>query len=127
MGYRVRLDVAIFMSNGDCSNFNKGIFGGFVAKDYKQPLDLLKLSFPVTHPSMFRRIGFRFMETMPNSNSRYTNYGRPLENISNHKAWTTKLNEATNSTCIQLRHTTEAGYDAKKLLVNLGVLSDTDS
>lgn len=123
MGYRVRLDVATMVSNGDNGDWTKGIFGGFVAKDYRQPLDLLKLAFPVAHPSMFRRIGFRFMETTPVCNARYVHYGRPLESLTDkeRREWKAHLNAETGSTCIQMQDAMDASYDAVKLLSVLGV------
>lgn len=34
-------------------------------KSYRDPLDLRKLCFPLIHPSFFRRLGFRWLETVP--------------------------------------------------------------
>ena len=34
-------------------------------KSYAEHLDLQKLTFPVAHPSMFRRFGFKWLETVP--------------------------------------------------------------
>jgi hypothetical protein len=47
-------------------------------KDWREALDLRKVAFPVAHPSMLRRIGFRWLETCPLiENERYTSgYGR---------------------------------------------------
>lgn len=39
--------------------------GSVTVKHYGQPLDIQKLCFPLAHPSMFRRIGFKFLETTP--------------------------------------------------------------
>lgn len=36
-----------------------------VIKDWKQPLDLKKIAFPIANPSMQRRFGFRHLETVP--------------------------------------------------------------
>lgn len=44
---------------------NEAITGTVHLKDYKDRLDLKKLCFPIAHPSMLRRIGFRFLETVP--------------------------------------------------------------
>jgi hypothetical protein len=37
-------------------------------KDYNQPLNLLKMCYPLVHPSMQRRTSFRWLETLPNLN-----------------------------------------------------------
>lgn len=61
-GYRVRLDVEFGASkhNNDICTVRVCV------KDWRQPLDLKKLTFPIAHPSMFRRFGFRWLETVPN-------------------------------------------------------------
>lgn len=60
-GYRVRLDIEFFGSKKD----NEIVSAIVNVKDYRQPLDLKKLAFPISHPSMFRRLGFRWLETYP--------------------------------------------------------------
>lgn len=63
-GYRVRL----------ICEFKAAIEGEEVSgarvviKDWKQPLDLRKIAFPIAHPSMQRRFGFRHLETVPGIN-----------------------------------------------------------
>lgn len=47
-------------------------------KDYNEQLDLLKLSFPLAHPSMLRRIGFSAAETIPGPTIDFPNYGRVM-------------------------------------------------
>lgn len=51
-------------------------------KRYKDKLDIKKLMFPLIHPSMLRRIGFRYLETDPKlENSSYKiGYGYSLYN-----------------------------------------------
>lgn len=39
--------------------------GSVKLKDFRQPLSLKKICFPMAHPSMLRRIGFKFLETIP--------------------------------------------------------------
>lgn len=48
-------------------------------KDWRQPLDLTKLAFPMIHPSMLRRVMFRWLETVPNLTNRGFSggYGTP--------------------------------------------------
>ena len=41
------------------------LFPTVLVKDYGQRIDLQKLCFPIAHPSMFRRFGFKWLETHP--------------------------------------------------------------
>lgn len=65
-GYRVRLNLEFFGSKEG----NDLSVARVCVKDWRQPLDLKKLTFPVAHPSMFRRFGFRWLETTPNLTNR---------------------------------------------------------
>lgn len=65
-GYRVRLDVEFFGAGSSASSTPNRICSARVnVKDWRQPLDLKKLAFPISHPSMFRRFGFHWVETYP--------------------------------------------------------------
>lgn len=75
-GYRVKLTLVAKSSEG----------GGERAilcvdmKDFRQQLDLKKLCFPLLHPSMLRRIAFRWLETVPSLTSKgfRGGYGSPF-------------------------------------------------
>lgn len=58
-GYRVKLDCAAF--TGDCDDNREAVLV-INLKEYGQHMDILKLSFPVTSPAMFRRFGFKWAE-----------------------------------------------------------------
>lgn len=75
-GISVRLDCTFYSGGGG----DEAIFGVVNLKDYKHRLDTLKLCFPLAHPSMLRRIGFKFLETVPQmTDSSFTlGYGRSL-------------------------------------------------
>ncbi len=77
-GYRVELNVIAF--SGEKSN--ELAIVKVKVKDYRQPLDLLKCCFPLVHPSFFRRLGFRWLETVPNltENGFTTGYGVAVAN-----------------------------------------------
>ena len=60
-GYRVELKVAFL----DCGGSRQNMFSTVTLKDWRQPLDVKKIAFPICHPSMLRRIGFRQIETNP--------------------------------------------------------------
>lgn len=60
-GYRIKLVVS-----PKASVEGKNIVSCFVTvKDFRQPLDLKKILFPMINPAMQRRFGFRFTETHP--------------------------------------------------------------
>lgn len=75
-GYRVKLSVEAMSTTADRDQCRMIVD----VKDWKQPLDLKKLCFPMVSPSMLRRIGFRWLETVPNMTNRGFSggYGTPL-------------------------------------------------
>lgn len=60
-GCRVRLDYSPFAGRSG----NENAICALTLKDWRQPLDLLKLSFPLSSAAMFRRFGFLWIETVP--------------------------------------------------------------
>lgn len=60
-GYRVALKVAFWCAEGG----NERAWGTITLKDYREHMDIQKLCFPLAHPSMFRRFGFKWLETCP--------------------------------------------------------------
>lgn len=75
-GYRVKL-VQEVLASGTGNDTATAMID---LKDYRQPLDLKKLCFPMIHTSMFRRIGFKWLETVPNLTNRgfSSGYGSAL-------------------------------------------------
>lgn len=74
-GYRVQLDI--------CNSFCRSsqiAFCRVKVKDFRQPLNPLKISYPLLHPSYFRRQGFRWLETCPEVTDKGfpSGYGSPL-------------------------------------------------
>lgn len=75
-GYRVKID-AIF------TTVESKTVASFVInlKEYGQRTNLLKLAFPLVHPSMLRRFAFKWLETTPELKDRnfaHNAYGMPL-------------------------------------------------
>ncbi len=58
-------------------------------KDFRQPLDMLKISYPLVHPSMLRRHFFRWLETFPEMKevAFLKNYGTVLDEKKSKAAW----------------------------------------
>lgn len=74
-GYRVRVDI----QEAFCTNKEKAICR-ITVKNYRQPINPLKISYLLLHPSFFRRQGFKWLETTPElTNCTFTfGYGKPL-------------------------------------------------
>lgn len=72
----VRLDLCFY--SGIERTYRQCICNLIKMKDYDEQLDLLKLSFPLAHPSMLRRIGFASAETIPGPTLDFPNYGRVM-------------------------------------------------
>lgn len=67
----VRLD-CIFT---DSKNNSDLVIGSVRIKNYRDRLDLQKICFPLAHPSMLRRIGFKHLETVPDLTNEGFAYG----------------------------------------------------
>lgn len=80
-GYRVKVDIISSFTSVKtlaCMTVN--------VKEYGQKLNLLKLTFPLVHPAMFRRIGFKWLESTPElKDVEFTmGYGTPLSYLMNY-------------------------------------------
>ena len=73
MGYRVQLDIL----DAFCRSDEKA-FCIMTVKNHRQPINPLKISYLLLHPSFFRRQGFRWLETQPETTYRYPGYGMAL-------------------------------------------------
>lgn len=75
-GIAVLSAIQLIESSGISISLNCSVYSGYDGsdavigtvnlKEYKDRLDLKKICFPIAHPSMLRRIGFKFLETVPN-------------------------------------------------------------
>ena len=82
-GYRVRIDVSPFTAKSGRENTSCVV----CVKDWRQHIDIKKVAFPIANPAMFRRLGFRWIETTPNlTDTGYTGgYGQSFENAEEEK------------------------------------------
>ena len=72
-GYRCNLNIVL----GSSKN-KKGFFVKVRIKSANEKLNISKLAFPLVHPSMLRRLFFRFIEVYPNITKDFVNgYGAP--------------------------------------------------
>lgn len=93
----------------------EAVIGSVRIKNYRDRLDLQKLCFPIAHPSMLRRIGFKFLETVPGLTNRgfVSGYGRSpdMSELTNYL----KLQDNTVLLNFYLVHN-ELGCDPKKII-----------
>lgn len=64
-GIRLKLISLFYSGKSSVYPSSHKVIGSVLLKDYGDSINLLKLCFPLAHPSMFRRIGFKFLETVP--------------------------------------------------------------
>lgn len=78
-GAQVKLSVAFMTASAE----DEITCPTVVIKNYGQRLDLQKVCFPLAHPSMLRRIGFKWLETTPQITAPFNcGYGRDPRNLS---------------------------------------------
>ena len=63
-GIQTRIDLVFMAAQG----YNQLAFPTVKIKNYDERYSFQKVSFPLVHPSMFRRIGFKWLETSPQVN-----------------------------------------------------------
>lgn len=82
-GYRVRIDVSPFTAKSGRENTSCVV----CVKDWRQHIDIKKVAFPIANPAMFRRLGFRWLESTPNLTDMGFNcgYGRSFEDAEKEK------------------------------------------
>lgn len=93
-------------------------------KNYGDKLDLLKLSFPLVSPAMFRRFGFRWLETSPEVKHHVgSGYGR---SFGTHKGLLDYLRECNvfdnNALIIDYPLIKTCGFSAEEVLKSQGLL-----
>lgn len=91
---RVSLKVALKCSEAG----NEMTLATVTLKDFKEKLNLQKICFPIAHPSMLRRFGFKWLETTPElTNYSWTNgYGRSTTKYPKMKEIIFGLNQIKN-------------------------------
>ena len=112
-GYRVNLKVAFYVARCD----NDRAYGTVSVKDFREHLDLQKLCFPLAHPSMFRRLGFKWLETVPGLKCNWAwGYGGQMKEIGEIKHF---LSE--NEYFINMNITKQNNYDPEKIIEYLNI------
>lgn len=114
-GYRVALKVAFWCAEGG----EERAWGTITLKDYREHMDIQKLCFPLAHPSMFRRFGFKWLETSPEiQDSDWTyRYGCQLRD----EKFIKKNFLEENEFYINLSLTKQCGYDPDKIIEKMNL------
>ena len=77
---RSRIQIRLISCFASSYIMDEAIFGTVVIKEYSDRLDIQKLCFPLAHPSMLRRIGFKLIETVPGMTRNFVgSYGQAME------------------------------------------------
>lgn len=77
-GVQLKLTCIFFASNSKfevAGDIKEVVIGTVLLKNFSEKLNLLKVCFPLAHPSMIRRIGFKFLETIPGITNISFKYG----------------------------------------------------
>ena len=118
-GYRVKFVLTPYLADND----GEKAVCNILLKDFRQPLDILKLSFSITSVSMFRRLGFRWIETVPGLETSWAwGYGRQVGDKSECLELLRKTGQNTdNAYFIMVKDCENADFDAIKLADRLGI------
>lgn len=110
-GIFINLDLAAFISETSREISHPTIN----LKRYHERLDIQKLCFPLAHPSMLRRFGFKWMETCPeitDTNFR-GGYGHSIEDVADIKR---KLKFADNMHVLNANWIIDHKYNVKSII-----------
>ena len=118
-GYRVQLDVTPFSGADNERNFVCIVN----LKQYSQHMDILKLSFPVTSPAMFRRFGFKWAEGIPGvTGSTVFGYSRQMDKKDLLAVLEKNGYNNKSMYCISVNDCEEVDFDPVKMAEKLGIL-----
>lgn len=113
-GVQLRLVACFFSTNDNYLRTKETIIGTIPLKDYSEKFNILKMCFPLAHPSMLRRIGFKFLETSPGitSHSFSIGYGTTVDDYRLKEIFET--DKKTVFISFNMIH--EMGYNVEKLV-----------
>jgi hypothetical protein len=118
-GYRVRLDCAPFTGNSS----NRDFLVIINLKQYGQNMDILKLSFPVTSPAMFRRFGFKWAEGVPDvKGGEVYGYGVHLSKAQINAILEKRGYDTKAAYTISVNDCKSADFDPLTMAQNLGII-----
>lgn len=115
MGYRVKITIIPYIGIG---NKEKAVCTVCV-KNYQDMFDIQKLSFPLASVSMFRRLGFAWLEKAPlqGKESDWSGHGKPENDKTKQKDMVKESGYNINDAIfINLQDCRKANFDVKTLL-----------
>ena len=121
----VKLKVSFKFScdHRDPSGSEEITFPTVLVKNYGQRIDLQKLCFPLAHPSMFRRFGFKWLETHPSISGYWSDgYGYSCAETRCSELWdycVKKLDLPSNQKIIKAQDIENMKFEIKPLLDKL--------
>jgi hypothetical protein len=122
-GYRVRLVLEYMCARSG----NEDALGRVVLKDWRQHIDLKKLSFPLANSSMLRRFGFRWLETQPDITESGFNgdYGTAIGNVDSYdkvvKDYRAGGVLSDNEYFINMQMCKDEGQDVERIMARAGM------
>jgi hypothetical protein len=122
-GYRVRLLHEFCAARKG----SESILGRVTLKDWRQPIDLKKLTFPLANAAMIRRFGFRFTETIPGIKEGWAGgYGGALNSLLSYKEVCDELRKNKllneNEYFINIKLVRECKHDSEKVVQAAGMV-----
>lgn len=109
-GFRVNLKIAFVNAQAG----EQSAVALVTVKDYREHLDLQKLCFPLCHPSMVRRFGFKWTETHPEIEDTHWSFG-----YGKHCNSQNFLKEG--EVFINLKKVNKCEYDPEKLIESMNL------
>lgn len=115
-GVRVNLNIVMFNATNDSDT--EGTFATVKVKDFREQMDVQKLCFPVVHPSLFRRFGFKWLETSAIKENGWSwGYGHFNDKFNK----IIRENMKNNEFFITLKDTASVEYSPEKLIEKMGI------
>lgn len=104
------------------------IIGRVTLKDWRQPIDLKKLTFPLANAAMIRRFGFRFTEVIPGIKEKgwVGGYGGALNSLLDYKQVCEEFRKNKllndNEYFINIKLVRECKHDSEKVIEAAGMV-----
>lgn len=123
-GYRVRLLHEFCAAKRD----DEKIVGRVTLKDWRQPIDIKKLTFPLANAAMIRRFGFRFTEVIPGikGSGWAGGYGGALNSLLDYKQVCEEFRKNKllndNEYFINIKLIRECKHDSDKVIEAVGMV-----
>lgn len=118
-GYRVSLSIAFYLAEED----NDRAIATVKVKDWRQPIDLKKIAFPIANAGMLRRIGFKWLETCKGLKENFWSfgYGSQLEYDEAKKLLEEQNLISDRQFFINMKFCKNCHFDTKEITTRLGM------